>query len=95
MVTETERLRYPSMWLDHERGMRRLGFLVGDLLAMKHVESLLETLRIIQQAHRPSDTDGRLCIEGCGGGWPCLARAEVDAALGPDPQARPRQGARA
>jgi len=40
-----------------------------------------QALEIIRAAHRPADVDARLCAEGCGGSWPCLARAEADAAL--------------
>lgn len=40
-----------------------------------------EALSLIRDFHRPHPDDGRMCVEGCGGGWPCSTRLEVDAAL--------------
>ena len=89
MANEAERLRSPTLWLEHERAMRRLGFLTGDPLAMRHVESLLDTLGGISDVHGPHPSDGRLCAEGCSGAWPCTTRLEADHALGRDrPQSR-------
>lgn len=40
-------------------------------------EALRATLARIYEFHRPHPDEDRLCVEGCGGGWPCSTRLEA------------------
>ena len=57
--------------------------------ARQALDGAMDALSGIRQSHRPSDSDDRLCAEGCNGAWPCTTRLEADHALGnPRPQRR-------
>lgn len=78
----------PAKWLAGQKGLRDLGFLAYNPLAMRHVENLLaenEALRAalveIRDAHAPPYEVGASCAEGCGGRFPCLAWSAADSAL--------------